>query len=256
MPAVTGWLTEIRLCLGLLTRFPVGMVAPPAAVEMARACRWFPLIGALVGVLSAAILYLCAVAGLPGMAAGLIAVGTSVLITGALHEDGLADVADGFWGGAERERRLSIMRDSRVGAYGVIALILAVGLRWSLVTGLMAHGIGSAVVGIVVAAAVSRLTPVLLMHGLPTARDDGMAVNAGKPDAHAVRVACGLALASLLLLPGWPQMLATAIAVPVAAWALGGLALRRIGGQTGDVLGAGQQVTEILVLLGLAAVVP
>jgi adenosylcobinamide-GDP ribazoletransferase len=249
-------LAELRLCLGLLTRLPVSVAGtvPPSVV--ARSSRWFPAVGALVGTLSTAVLILSLWVGLPNMAAILIAVGFSILLTGALHEDGLADVADGFGGGSNRAAKLDIMRDSRVGTYGVLALILAVGLKSALLATLLEGGNWGTATAMIVAATASRLTPILLMNQLPTARSDGMAVDAGTPGADSVRIACSLALASLLILTGWQAMLVTVIATLAAFLAIGSLARRQIGGQTGDVLGAGQQVTEICVLLGLAVVGP
>lgn len=248
--------TEIKLCLGLLTRLPVNVVATVSPSVFARSSRWFPMVGALVGMQSAATLLLGILVGLPNVVAVLIAIGFSILLTGALHEDGLADVADGFGGGANRDAKLEIMRDSRVGTYGVLALILAVGLKGALLVALMNSGLWAAAMAMIVAASASRLTPVILMNRLPMARNDGMAVTAGKPEAESVRIACGLALASLLVLTGWQAMLVTIIATLAACAAIGALARRQIGGQTGDVLGAGQQVTEICVLIGLLAVGP
>jgi len=247
---------EIKLCLGLLTRLPVNVVATVSPSVFARSSRWFPMVGTLVGMLSAATLFLCILVGLPDVVAVLIAIGFSILLTGALHEDGLADVADGFGGGANSDAKLEIMRDSRVGTYGVLALIMAVGLKGALLVALMNSGLWAAAMAMIVAASASRLTPVLLMNRLPMARNDGMAVNAGKPEATSVRTACGLALASLLVLTGWQAMLVTIIATLAACAAIGAVARRQIGGQTGDVLGAGQQVTEICVLIGLLAVGP
>jgi adenosylcobinamide-GDP ribazoletransferase len=248
--------TEIKLCLGLLTRLPVNVVATVSPSVFARSSRWFPMVGALVGMQSAATLFLGILVGLPNVVAVLIAIGFSILLTGALHEDGLADVADGFGGGANRDAKLEIMRDSRVGTYGVLALTLAVGLKGALLVALMNSGLWAAAMAMIVAASASRLTPVILMNRLPMARNDGMAVTAGKPEAESVRTACGLALASLLVLTGWQAMLVTIIATLAACAAIGALARRQIGGQTGDVLGAGQQVTEICVLIGLLAVGP
>jgi adenosylcobinamide-GDP ribazoletransferase len=248
--------TEIKLCLGLLTRLPVNVVATVSPSVFARSSRWFPMVGALVGMQSAVTLFLGILVGLPNVVAVLIAIGFSILLTGALHEDGLADVADGFGGGANRDAKLEIMRDSRVGTYGVLALILAVGLKGALLVALMNSGLWAAAMAMIVAASASRLTPVILMNRLPMARNDGMAVTAGKPEAESVRIACGLALASLLVLTGWQAMLVTIIATLAACAAIGALARRQIGGQTGDVLGAGQQVTEICVLIGLLAVGP
>lgn len=247
---------ELKLCLGLLTRLPVSVDSDVPPSSMARSSRWFPAVGALVGVLSACALLLCLLAGLPNTAASLIAIGLSILLTGALHEDGLADMVDGLGGGASREAKLDIMRDSRIGAYGVLALILTVGLKAALLVALLNVGVGATALAMIVAASMSRLTLVLLMNRLPMARSDGMSVNAGRPDEVSVRIACGLALASLLVLTGWPAMLVTIIAVLAACSAISTLARRQIGGQTGDVLGAGQQVTEVCVLIGLVAVGP
>lgn len=247
------WL-ELRLCLGLLTRLPVGLAASVPAETMARASRWFPLVGALIGALSALVLYFCAALAVPDMAAVLIALGASILVTGALHEDGLADTADGFGGGRDRDARLAIMRDSRIGAYGVLALILSVGMRWSALAALMGDSLAAAMVALVVAAAASRLVPVMLMNVLSPARSDGMAVGAGRPEAVTVRLAGVFALASLLLLSDWPAMVLTMIATLAVFVAVGALAVRRIGGHTGDVLGASQQGAEILILLCLATV--
>ena len=247
---------ELKLCLGLLTRVPVRVDTPVPTSMVARASRWFPLVGGLIGVVSAGVLGFGVLLGLPDLATALIAIGAIVLLTGAIHEDGLADVADGFGGGFNRFARLEIMRDSRVGAYGVIALVLSIGLKAALLAALIGAGIQIAAVAVIVAAMASRLTPVLLMRYLARARRDGMAVAAGTPDAASVRIAWGLSLAGLLLLPSWPAMLMTLAAVLVVFVGLGALATRRIGGQTGDVLGAGQQVTELLVLLGLVVLAP
>lgn len=245
---------ELKLCVGLLTRLPVRIdgIVPPEAV--AQASRWFPLVGALVGGLSAGILYLAAGLNIPPMAASLIALGFSILLTGALHEDGLADTVDGFGGGHDSATRLEIMRDSRIGTYGVLALVLSVGLRWAALVALLEIGIGAAAAALVVAGAVSRLVPVMLMNVLSPARHDGMAVNAGKPEGNTVRIACGVGLASLLALSHLSAMILTLAATLLVFVALGALAVRRINGHTGDVLGAGQQATEILVLVCLASV--
>ncbi|MBT5047833.1 MAG: adenosylcobinamide-GDP ribazoletransferase [Rhodospirillaceae bacterium] len=252
----TGLWQELKLCLGLLTRLPTGLTGIESPEIMARASRWFPLVGLLVGGLSAAVLYGGAVLDLPNSAAALIALGASILLTGALHEDGLADTADGLGGGHDRDSRLAIMRDSHIGTYGVLALILSVGLRWSALVALMGNSVGAAMAALIVAASVSRLVPVMLMNVLSPARRDGMAVGAGSPAGPAVRLACALALGSLFFLSHWPAMVLTIIAALAVFVALGAFAVRRIGGQTGDVLGASQQGTEVLVLLCLATVGP
>ena len=118
---------EARLAFMLLTRLPMGQMAeaPPLAASV-----WaYSVVGAMVGALAGLVFSFAAWAGLPPVTAGLLAIGAGVLLTGAMHEDGLADLADGFGGGHTRERKLEIMRDSRIGSYGVVALVLALGLR-------------------------------------------------------------------------------------------------------------------------------
>ena len=249
----TPWL-EFKLCLGLLTRVPVTLKGRIPAHAMAWASRWFPVVGALVGGVSAIVLCVCVWLGIPNTAAALLAIGAGILFTGALHEDGLADTADGFGGGFDAPARLEIMRDSRIGTYGVLALIFSIGLHWWALIALLSMSLQAAVVSLIVAGAVSRVTPVWLMYALTPARPDGMAVDAGKPELRTIYVASALALTSLLLLSTWlPMVLVILVTLAVFA-GIGALSVRRIGGQTGDVLGAGQQLTEILVLVALATV--
>ena len=229
-------LAELQLAVMLLTRVPAGRMAQ---APTAAAAAWaFPLAGLLPGLAGAALL----ASGLPGPLAAGLAVAAMVALTGALHEDGLADVADGFWGGRERARRLEIMRDSRIGSYGTLALILAIGLRWqaAMLAGPLA---------LLVAAVASRVAPVVLMAVLPPARTDGMGHAARAVGAGRLAGAALIGLGPLLWLPGGLSALAAA-AAGVAALAL--IARRKIGGQTGDVLGAGQQLAEIALLIALA----
>lgn len=230
-------LAELRLAVMLLTRLPAGRLADPAPTIAASAWA-FPLAGLVPGLLGAAVL----VSGLPLPLAAGLAVAAQVMVTGALHEDGLADVADGFWGGRTAARRLEIMRDSRIGSYGTLALVLSVGLRWQalMLTGPLA---------LVVAAVASRVAPVVLMAVLPPARDDGMghAARAVSPERLGGALLFGLLP---LLLPGGAVAL---VAAALAVVAVAVLARRRVGGQTGDVLGAGQQIAEITLLIALSS---
>jgi adenosylcobinamide-GDP ribazoletransferase len=176
--------------------------------------------------------------------------GASAVLTGALHEDGLADVADGFGGGRDTAAKLEIMRDSRLGTYG--ALILMV----SFVTKLSALAVlpdAIVVQSMIAAHALARgVLPVMSMS-LPYARQDGLAANAGRPDLATAGIAAAFALVvALLALPGsdalWAAFVAAAVAVGMA-W----LAQRQIGGQTGDVLGGAEQLGETAILVLLAA---
>ena len=228
----------------LLTRLPVrGRPTDPAA----RAAWAWPVAGLAVGGIGAAAMAAALALGVaPGPAAAL-AVAAQVVVTGALHEDGLADVADGFWGGRDRVRRLAIMRDSRIGTYGAVALVLSLLARWSLLA-------GTSPWALVAAGVASRAAMVPVMQALPHARSDGLSHAAGRPTAWGTGVA--LALAALALGPfGLPGLAAAGLAAGTA-WGLARLARAKIGGQTGDVCGAVQQGAEIAVLAALASGYP
>lgn len=238
--------SDLLSALGLLSRLPL-----PAHEGRGAPAAWaYPLAGAVLGVL-AALAGLAALAlSLPPQAAALVCLGTSVALTGALHEDGLADVADGFWGGFDRARRLEIMKDSRIGAYGVIALVLALLARWSALSLLFSAPGGAWAV--LAAAALSRAAMPALMAALPHARDNGLSRAVGRCSPRVAGGAAGLGAGLALVLLGWAALPAL-LAVALVTLALGRLAQAKIGGQTGDVLGAAQQLAEIAVLFVLIA---
>ena len=242
---VVGFLFLTRL------RLPAPADWPEDAV--ARAAWTFPVVGAVIGLFGGAATVLGLGLGLPSMASVVLGLAATMLLTGALHEDGLADTVDGLGGGRDRERKLEIMRDSRVGSYGVLALLIALGLRAAALTVLLG-GAPAMVLGAMVAAhAVSRAGLPAIMHGLDPARPGGLAASAGKPDLPVVQAAAVLGLLIALAGLGWWRGLA---AVILGAGAMAGtamLARRQIGGYTGDVLGAAQQAAEVAVLLVAAA---
>ncbi|MFC0342084.1 adenosylcobinamide-GDP ribazoletransferase [Paracoccus niistensis] len=239
-------LAEAQLAVILLTRVPFGRLRDP--VPPLGAAAWaFPLAGLLVGLIACAVMAAALALGLSAPVAGGLALGAQVMATGALHEDGLADICDGFWGGASRERRLEIMRDSRIGSYGTVGLILTLGLRW---LGLAAIAEAQALAAVIAVAVASRVAPVALMAGLPPARVEGLGAQGRAVGTASVLVAALIGVLPLLLLPqGGAALVAAALAVAVLAL----VARRKIGGQTGDVLGAGQQASEIALLLALGA---
>lgn len=243
-------LAEVQLALMLLTRLPAGHLKDPAPTITASAWA-FPLAGLAVG-LGAAFAFWAAALALPLPIAALIALVVQIKLTGALHEDGLADLTDGLWGGHTPARRLDIMRDSRIGTYGTLALILSVALRWQVLVTLAEHSFDMALLAIVVLAMLSRVAPVALLALLPPARSDGLGHSAQAVPWSLVTVAALLALGPGLLLTVVPLLLILA-AQTVVTLALSSLASRKLGGQTGDVLGAGQQLAEIAGLLALAA---
>jgi adenosylcobinamide-GDP ribazoletransferase len=237
---------DLAEALSLLTRLPVPAAAPRGAPS---AWAW-PLVGALVGALAASAAATAAAFGLgPGVAAAL-ALATQAVVTGALHEDGLADCADGFWGGRTPERRLEIMRDSRVGSFGALALVLTVLLRWSALSALVAAGWTWG--PLVAAGALSRWPMAWILGALPPARPGGLAAAVGRPGPFTLALGGGAALLAALAAAGGPA-LGAALAALLAggAWAL--LARAKLGGQTGDVCGGAQQVAEVAALLALLA---
>lgn len=238
-------LTDIPAALGLLTRLPIP-VSQGRAVARGAAAAWaYPLAGAVIGVILAASVAVLTWAGLPvGIVAALV-IAINVIITGAMHDDGLADCADGLWGGWDRARRLEIMKDSRIGVYGVLALGLSLLLRWLGVSALIAMDIYWS--GLIAIAVVSRGGMVVLMAALDNARDGGLSKSMGRPSQMTAAIAVAISIGTGLLLGQFAMI----IAAPFAVLACGLIAQAKIGGQTGDVLGTTQQITEITMLLVL-----
>ena len=250
MEARFGPFDDFAIATAVLTRLPVG--ARVAADGDIAAAGWaFPLVGAGVGALTALVFFVAGLLGCGNAAAALIALGASLAVTGALHEDGLADTVDGFGGGRTRDDKLAIMRDSRHGTFGILALVLSIGLRASALgaTGDPIH----TGLALIAAHAVSRGALPPLMRLLPLARSDGLAATAGRPSLTVAIIAAALAaaIAIAVLGPGRgaAALISTGIAVALAAI----LAQRQIGGYTGDVLGFFQQIGEIVMLLVAAA---
>jgi len=237
----------------LLTRIPLPFSGAWPDGLSRRAVGWYPLVGILVGGIGASVLAGAHALALPPPAAALLALAATALATGAMHEDGLADAADGIGGGRTPERRLEIMRDSRIGAYGALALVLAVGLKASALAATLEEGAGPAAAALVACAAAARAPIGALSAALPPARTDGMAHAQGRPGAGAAVLSAliGVAAAALLL-PSAGAALAVAAAA-AAALAVGLVARRLFGGITGDLLGAAVVAGETAGLLALAA---
>ncbi len=245
-------LNDLKIATVFLTRLPVRVEGPLAMRDLAGAVHLFPLVGALVGLIGAAAFGLGQGLGLPPVPCAVLALAATALATGALHEDGLADTADGLGAGADRARALEIMRDSRIGSFGAVALVLTLLARLSALAAM--GGQPALVAGALVAAgAASRAAMPVVMHLQPSARASGLAAEAGKPEPARVAAAVLVALAaSFLLLPtpvAAAAVLGAAAVAAVAAAALG----RRFGGCTGDTLGAVQQLAEVAFLFGILA---
>lgn len=225
--------------------------------------RYFPLVGALVGVINVAVWWLCRQWFPPAVAVGL-ALCASLLVTGAFHEDGFADTCDGLGGGATRERALAIMKDSRIGAYGTIGVVMLLGMKWSALVALPAEAFALVVVS---AHVVSRWCAIGLVWALPYARPDAAAKS--RPFDGALSAA-GWAVSGLLgalsigifavcagLTPEPHRAVAEGAGLAAAALAAVLAAAyfkRRIGGYTGDCLGAAQQLSELAFVLSALAV--
>ena len=235
---LAGQMRLLLVAVQALTRLPVRVAYRDGDLRLAA--RYFPLVGAGVG-LVAALVFVGAAQGLPGWVAAVLSLAATLLLTGALHEDGLADCCDGLLGGRTPADALRIMRDSRIGAYGTLGLVVVTGAKLGCVAELADPW------ALVAAHVVSRAWMAALPAALPYARTQGMAAGVAAPGWVGLVVAGVSGLAALLLLgprAGAALGMSGLVAVAVALYAR-----RRIGGYTGDVLGATQQLTEVAVLL-------
>lgn len=243
--------------LGFLTRIPLRSVWFSDKKSVADDAAYFPLASLAVGIAGSLIFVFCILLGFSPLTSSLIYIAALCTITGALHEDGLSDVADGFFAPRPREDRLYIMKDSHIGVFGMLALLFSIGLRVSLSADIYsAGGFWAIITSILVAQAASRGAMVWMWATLPLARTGGVADKAGKPTVQArafASLSSLIVLALLIFLPhGFLSFsLATALLV-LGVYAFIALSSAKIGGYTGDTLGAMQQIGEILVLIGVA----
>jgi adenosylcobinamide-GDP ribazoletransferase len=245
---------DVADALRFFTRLPLG-AADGQLLDFNRIAWAAPVAGAIVGLVGSGVLALTWPFGLPPLFRAGLATAALVAATGALHEDGLADAADGFGGGASRARKLEIMRDSRIGAFGAVALSLALILRVGALAAALEHGFWGAAGALIVVSAVSRAGALAPLALLEPARSDGAGAGAGRLKARAFAAAWGaaivIAVALGLIAVGLGRAFAAVIAGAIGAAAMTALAQRRIGGQTGDVAGAAQQWSEIAAWCGL-----
>ena len=245
-----GFGNELRLAFAFLTRVPVRLPAHIADLPLACAVRAFPFAGLVPGLTGALVYAIAWAIGIPPTLAGLLAVAAMAWTTGALHEDGLADFADAG-GGREPERRLEIMRDSRIGTFGVLALVVSTGLRAGALSYLA--GPGDVALALIAASCASRACVAYAMNALPHARSDGLSRGAGRPGR--ARTLDALAIgAAFLLLAGPMTAIVGAAFAALATLAALARARKLLGGQTGDVLGSVQQISEIAILLAALVV--
>lgn len=253
-----AYLTDTARAVSFLSRITV-----PARVfeghdgSLSRGVRAFPLAGLVIALPAAATLGLMLMLGASPLLAAFAALAVQAGVTGALHEDGLSDAADGMGGGRDREHALEIMKDSRIGSYGAVALVVAYGMRAAAIAQLATELVPlAASLCLLAVAALSRALMVWHWSALPPARTGGLAVAAGAPLKSSLNSALvtGLVLAAALAVPS-ASLFAYFLAVLVAAVVAAGFTARvrrRLSGHTGDTIGATQQVTEIAALTALA----
>jgi adenosylcobinamide-GDP ribazoletransferase len=230
-----------------LTRLRYGSPAADSGAALAPAVWACPIVGVVVGFIGAVVYWLADRMDLPSWPAAALALAATMAVTGCLHEDGLADTVDGFGGGSTREGKLDIMRDSRIGAYGVCALALSVLLRASALASLSQSAL--VVLALIAAHAAARTAMAVFMYFVPPARSDGLSATAGRPAGERAALAAALGIIILVVCLGPLAGLEAIILVAIAGALLAWLSLSQINGQTGDVLGAVEQVSEIVVLL-------
>ncbi len=249
---------DFKVSTVFLTRLPaIWLAAEFIRPDFRRAARAFPLVGALVGAVGGLALVIAAGLHIPPLVAAALAVMATMIFTGALHEDGLADTVDGFGGGSDPERKLEIMDDSRIGTFGVSAVVFSILLRVGVLMSLLPHGAFRTGLVLVAAEAVSRGAVVRFWQELPAARLTGLAHETGPPDqnASATALIAGIVIAVALV---WPAIsfgaaLLGILLAALATYIFGRLSYREIGGRTGDTLGACQQIALVAFLVGVAA---
>jgi len=240
---------DLTINLVFYTRLPLPC-RPIEGSDLARASWAAPIAGGIVGLSGAATYWLSWLGHLPPLPASALAVAATLAVTGCLHEDGLADVADGL-GGTSRERKLEIMRDSRLGTYGASALMVSIVLRISALASLASPILVTIVV--IVAHMAGRAAVPAFMRLVPPARTDGLSAAAGRTSQSSVLVAAALGIAALMVGLPLPGALVALVGATLTLFLLARLSIKHFGGQTGDVLGAVEQLVEIVVMLSAAA---
>ena len=239
----------LRSAMAFLTILPVATAEGGPGERLGRA--YFPAIGAVVGLAAAAVFVLFDSFSTPLLAA-VAATATLALLTGALHLDGLADSADGLFGGGDVARRLEVMRDPRLGSFGTVAVVLVLLGEVAAIASIASMSPGRAVAALVIAGALSRLAMLSVITLVPYVRASGLGVAAGDSSHRGFDLALGSALAAVACLLDWPRALLALCLVALTAIAVAIFARRRLGGATGDVYGA---TAELCLLAALVAFV-
>jgi adenosylcobinamide-GDP ribazoletransferase len=258
LPNATDFIADLARSVAFLSRIPVpDRFFRGHDGSISRVVRAFPLAGLLIALIPALVLYGLARIG-DAMVATLLALTLYTLLTGALHEDGLADAADGLGGGRDSDHALLIMKDSRIGSYGVVALVLSFGLRAASLAALARIDASLAAVALLAAASFSRAVMIWHWSALPSARETGVAASAGAPEETARNVALisGAVLGIVFIMShlGFDDAALALVVTALAGFGFTGFVRKKLGGHTGDTIGATQQICEIAMLATLAII--
>ena len=232
---------DVLTSVALLSRLPVRIDVSRATARGSRQCWAYGVVGLILGAIASSVAWVGITLQLPPLTIGFIIIATTAFVTGAMHYDGMADCLDGLWGGWTPAQRLDIMKDSHIGVYGAVGLVCLLGLQASLYEQLISQSIWP-IIGIM---AISRAVMVPVMTWLPNSRTSGLSAQVGRPSVSTAVLALGVGSVVALLTGAWPAILGAAL----AAFAVAAIAKRKIGGQTGDVLGAAQQLAEVVALI-------
>lgn len=243
-----GVVCDLAAAFILLTRLPVpwGWLTTSHVPNMKRSLWAFPFVGFCVSLGGAGVFFISILLQLPSVIAACLGFLAMIFLTGAFHEDGLADVADGFGGGFEREKKLDIMRDSRVGTYGSLAVFIALALR---VFSIGSFNLSFAIVAFLVTGTLSRFGILCILRFMKPAREEGSGTAAGIPSSAQMAVAGGFSLVVAFTLLPLGYVLPVCLTALASFAVVGILSHRQVGGHTGDVLGTAQQVSEVAMLL-------
>jgi adenosylcobinamide-GDP ribazoletransferase len=237
---------SLRAALSFLTILPVGNPDGSPGARLGRA--YFPAIGAVIGLLAFAV-FAASSALAPPLLAAAVAIGFVCLFTGAIHLDGLADAVDGLFGKGDATRRLEIMRDPRLGSFGVTALVVVLVTD---VAALASIPVVRALPALVIAGGLSRLATLWIVSVVPYVRESGLGVAAWESRRRALDLSVGTVSAAAVCLLDWRRALASVLLVAITTLALVALARRRIGGATGDVCGAAVELGQMATLVVFA----
>lgn len=238
--------TDLKIAISLLSRIPVRNENEQLQARSPNQAWAFPIVGILVGFFSCCLAWIGLLLELNNFAVGFLIVTGAALVTGAMHYDGLADTLDGLWGGWTPSQRLKIMKDSHIGVYGVIGLVISVGLQAALYGQIIQQSIWP-IIGIMT---ISRAVMVPVMGFLENPRTSGLSSQVGQPKIQTIFMAMALGIIVSLLTEAWAAIGGAIL----AAFTIAKIAKSKIGGQTGDILGATQQLAEVSALVCVAAV--